>query len=126
MKIKGIDHVELTVTSLQKSVSFYKKLPGFKIVASYPSFVMFSCGNFKFGLTDHKQQLTTDRFNETNIGLDHLSFKLNSKEELEEGLLFLDNENIPHGDIMELSNKAYVLAFRDPDNIQLEFTWKEE
>ncbi len=126
MIIKNINHVKLTVKDLEVSKHFYEKLPGFKIVASYPSFIMFSCGNFKLGITDHNKQITTEKFIETNIGLDHISFRVSKKEDLNEAIIFFQKENIIHGDIKKLSNNSYVLAFRDPDNIQLEFIWKEE
>lgn len=124
MHIKGIDHIEFTVKDLKVSREFYKKLPGFKVVAEYPNFVMFSCGNFKLGITDHKKHITSDRFVETNVGMDHVSFMVSKRDDLDEALEFFLTENIPHGEIKKLSNGAYVLAFRDPDNIQLELTFK--
>lgn len=126
MKVTGINHIELSVTDLQRSKNYYEKLPNFKVVAEYPGFIMFSCGNFKLGLTDHDGKLTTGTFSEYNVGLDHISFTLSSNEDLEEALAWLDEQNIQHGDIKTLSNKSKVLAFRDPDNIQLEFTYKPE
>lgn len=124
MRIKSIDHIELTVKDLEVSRNFYEKLPGFKVVASYPNFVMFSCGDFKLGITDHNKQITSDRFMETNVGMDHISFMVSKREDLDEALKFFSAENIPHGEIKKLSNNAYALAFRDPDNIQLELTYK--
>ena len=126
MKVKGINHVELSVTDLQRSKNYYEKLPNFKIVAEYPNFIMFSCGDFRLGLTDHAGKLTSHTFSEYNIGLDHISFTLASSEDLDEALAWLNEHNIPHGEIKILSNNSKVLAFRDPDNIQLEFTYKPE
>ena len=45
------------------------------------------------------------------------SFKVSGK--------VFDENGVPHGEIRDLSGNGvpiYVLAFRDPDNIQLEFT----
>ncbi len=124
MRIKAIDHIELSVNNLDRSQAFYEKVPGFKLVAKYPNFLMFSCGNFKLGLTDHKGELTSKTSSEFNVGLDHVSFLLNSNEDLTEALNWLEREKIKHGEIKELSNKGKVLAFRDPDNIQLEFIYR--
>jgi glyoxylase I family protein len=63
-----------------------------------------------------------DRFSERRIALDHLSFKLESASEFEElaqrlldlGVEVGKPEHDPHGG-------GIGLAFRDPDNIQLEF-----
>ncbi len=125
-KIKNIHHIKLTVSDLQNSIKFYHKLPGFKIVAEYPNFVMFYTGSFYLGLTDHKGQIKEKQFSEFNVGMDHVSFQVNSKEDLNNAIEFFDRENIPHGEIKKLSNNLYVLVFRDPDNIQLELTYKEK
>jgi hypothetical protein len=48
---------------------------------------------------------------------------------LEEAMKMFDEKGIPHGEINDLSAAGvpiYVLAFRDPDNIQLEFTAPKE
>lgn len=126
MIIKGIHHIKLTVTDLGKSRKFYQKLPGFKIVAKHPGFIMFFNGHFYLGLTDHKGKVNKGRFNEFNVGMDHVSFEVESRKDLDGALIFFDKEKIKHGEIEKLSNDLYVLAFRDPDNIQLELSWKEK
>lgn len=125
LKITGIHHIEFTVINLNISKQFYLKIPGFKIVAKYPNFVMFFNGCFYLGLTDHKGQQNQKRFNERNVGMDHLSFRVTSKKDLDQALIHFDEEKIEHGEIKKLSNHLYVLAFRDPDNIQLELSWKD-
>ena len=124
-KIKNIHHIKLTASNLGISKQFYRKLPGFNLVAEYSNFVMFYTGSFYLGLTDHNQQIITNRFDEKNVGMDHVSFEVRSKKDLEDALIFFDKEKIEHGTIKKLSNNLYVLAFRDPDNIQLELSWKE-
>ncbi|MBI2309797.1 VOC family protein [Candidatus Collierbacteria bacterium] len=105
---------------------FYESLPGFKCVANYPDFVMFSAGNFYLGLTTHKGKTSKNLFSEFNIGLDHFSFEVKSKKDLENALEFFDKNKIPHGNIDELSNGLLILVFREPDNIQLELCCKEQ
>ncbi len=121
MKIKSIHHLKLTVSDLKRSAEFYAKLPGFKQVADYPNFVMFGVGDFNLGLTDHADKLQNKEFSEFNVGLDHVAFQLDSRESLLEIKDWLVSESIDHGEIIELSNGVVVIAFRDPDNIQLEF-----
>lgn len=125
MKIRAVHHIKLTVSDLEKSKQFYAKLPGFKVVAYHPDFIMFSCGNFYLGLTTHLGELTLEKFSEHNVGLDHIAFEVSSKNDLDEALEFFEKEKIEHGEIKELSNGTCVLSFRDPDNIQLEFAYKE-
>ena len=119
-KITKIHHIELTVRDLEVSKKFYESLPGFKCVAKYPDFVMFSVGNFYLGLTTHNK--LKNNFDETVAGLDHVSFEVDS---LDQAIKFFDENNIKRGEIKELSNKLWVLAFRDPDNIQLELCYKK-
>lgn len=126
MNIKGIHHIELTVTSLERSGEFYKNILGFKIVAEYPGFIMLFRKSFYLGITDHKGKASNDRFNEFRTGLDHVSFEVSDKTDLDKAIGVFNKENIPHGDIKKLSNNIFVLAFRDPDNIQLELSWKEK
>jgi catechol 2,3-dioxygenase-like lactoylglutathione lyase family enzyme len=64
-----------------------------------------------------------DRFDEHRVGLDHISFSVGSRAELERALVALDARGIPHGEINDLEPfQISILAFRDPDNIQLELT----
>src|SRR5258706_15790836 len=103
MKIIGIQHIELTVNDLEVSKNFYSLLPDFKIVAEYPNFIMFFSGSFYLGLTDHKGDVKEKRFDEKNVGLDHVAFQLDSFESLNESIKFLDDNDIPHGEIKKLS-----------------------
>ena len=58
------------------------------------------------------------------LGLDHLSFDVGSREALDEAVQLLDEHGVSHGEIKDLGEAfgVCVLAFRDPDNIQLELT----
>jgi len=123
MRIKGVHHIKLTVTDLDRSKRFYQKIPGFKIVAEHPDFIMFYNNFLYLGLTTHKGKAKA-KFDETTTGLDHISFVVESKQDLDGVIIFFDKEKIPHGEIKKLSNNTYVLAFRDPDNIQLELSWR--
>ena len=122
-KINKIHHIKLTVRDLGISEKFYESLPGFQCVAEYPDFVMFSAGDFYLGLTTHNK--SKDVFDETVAGLDHVSFEVSYRQDLDSAVSFFDDNNIQHGEIKELSNNLWVLAFRDPDNIQLELCYKQ-
>jgi catechol 2,3-dioxygenase-like lactoylglutathione lyase family enzyme len=64
-----------------------------------------------------------DRFDENRVGLDHLSFSVSSREELEQAARWFDDNGVTHGEITELpSFGIFILPFRDPDNIQVELT----
>jgi len=72
---------------------------------------------------DPGRAISGDSFNENRVGLDHLCFSLGSRAELEAAMGVLDEHQVSHGEIVDLSALAiYVLMFRDPDNIQIELT----
>ncbi|HKV89421.1 MAG TPA: VOC family protein [Candidatus Dormibacteraeota bacterium] len=131
-----IHHIRLTVTDIERSRRFYTELLGFDVAAeapesedprsdpSYPVLwggVVMSKGDYLLGLRPVARK--EDRFDEDRVGLDHLSFALESRAELNDAIKVLDQHGVPHGEVRELTSFGIcVLPFRDPDNIQLELT----
>jgi len=78
-------------------------------------------GNLLLGLRPVAE--TGDAFDENRVGLDHLSFGVPSRDDLERAIALFDHNGVPHGPITGLGSFGiYVLPFRDPDNVQLELT----
>jgi glyoxylase I family protein len=131
-----IHHLRLTVTDLERSRSFYTNLLGFSVAVEAPeatdpqsealAAVMFGGivmirGNLLLGLRPVAR--AGDAFDEDRVGLDHLSFGVPSRDDLERAIGLLDQHAVPHGPIAGLESFGiYVLPFRDPDNVQLELT----
>ena len=65
--------------------------------------------------------VATDRFDEDRAGLDHLAFRAHDKAELDSAAEYLDELGIDHEPVKDIG-PAYILQFRDPDNIALELT----
>ena len=64
-----------------------------------------------------------DRFASERVGLDHVSFAVDSRAELDHAAERLESLGIPHGEIRELSAFGIaILSFSDPDGIHLELT----
>jgi catechol-2,3-dioxygenase len=61
-------------------------------------------------------------FDERRVGLDHLSWNVDSREELDAWLRRLNERSIANSGITE-EDMWDVLVFRDPDNVQLEFVY---
>lgn len=123
---KAVDHLKLTVTDVARSRDFYTSLLGFEVVAEFRPATLIHNGSVLIGLApapDPNLVNTTDRFDENRVGLDHLSFSVAGREDLERAVKLFDEQGISHGDITDLESFGItVLMFRDPDNIQLELT----
>jgi catechol 2,3-dioxygenase-like lactoylglutathione lyase family enzyme len=115
-------HYALTVSNLERSTAWYERL-----FESPPTGVM-QGDNFRaalwsepmFAIHENERQREGDVFDEFRIGLDHIAFRCASREELESWPARLDALGIEHGEILDRPYGS-GLAFRDPDNIQLEF-----
>lgn len=123
----SVHHVRLTVTDVARSRAFYTEVLGFQHVMDLPAGVFLSNGAVGLGIgpsPDPARAPSGDRFDEARVGLDHLSFGVASRDELERARQMLDERGVPHGEITDLGDAfgMYILAFRDPDNIQLELT----
>ncbi len=79
--------------------------------------VIYNIGNSLIGL----RPTGTGAFDEDRVGLDHLAFGLPSLDDLERAAAHLDSLGIAHEPIKDIG-VAYILEFRDPDNIALELT----
>ena len=131
-----IHHLRLTVTDVKRSREFYTQLLGFDVAVDSPpdgdptaeaayQVLWGGCvmvrGNLLLGLRPVAN--AGDRFDEDRVGLDHLSFNVSSRSELEDALKLFDERGVPHGPIKALEGFGIlVLPFRDPDNIQVELT----
>lgn len=128
IQTEGVHHLTLTVTDLARAVDFYTSMLGFqKAMDLSPSRVLLANGKAILALTeapDPNQAIPDDRFNENRVGLDHVSLNVGNLHRLEEAVRYFDEYKVSHGEIKDLGPDLgiYVLAFRDPDNIQLELT----
>ena len=78
-------------------------------------------GNLLMGL--RPMAPSGDRFDPDRVGLDHLSFGVPSRDDLEQAILLFDEHGVPHGEITTLAGFGIdVLPFEDPDGVQLELT----
>lgn len=123
-------HIRLTVTDIERSRRFYESVFGWPVAAEVPpdadasirdrfaflfGGVLYQVGDQIFGL----RPAATDRFDEDRVGLDHVSFAVDSLDDLEEAAIMLDQQGVAHGPIKDIG-EGFILEFRDPDNIALE------
>ena len=128
----SIAHVRLTVTDIERSRQFYESVFGWPVLIEVPenadeatrnqlSFlyggVIYDLGGTLLGL----RPVANDRFNEDRTGLDHIAFRLGSKDELDSAAIHLEGLGVSHEPVKDIG-PSYILEFRDPDNIALELT----
>ena len=123
----SVHHFTLTVMNVPRSVAFYTTLFGFQPVMALGPRHLLSNGSVILALApppDPAQQSENDCFSENRVGLYHISFNVARHADLERALLLFAAQNVPHGKIKDLGPALgiFVLALRDPDNIQLELT----
>ena len=145
LSVGAIHHLRMTVTDVERSREFYTSVLGFQVAARMPETtddplaaglakalmggVVLQNGPVLFGLRPGGEHhiASGDRFDEHRVGLDHLSFGVPARGDLEAAARLLDERGVPHGEIVDLpAFGIYVLAFRDLDNIQLELTAPRE
>ena len=128
----GYAHVRLTVTDIARSRALYDEVFGFAVAYEMPpdaddatrealSFlyngVIYQVAGGLLGLRPVAP--AGDRFNEDRVGLDHVSFAVASRAEVDAAAASLDKLGVAHSGVKDIG-VAVLLEFRDPDNIALE------
>ena len=123
--IAGLSHIDLTVTDVSVSRAFYTDVLGFteRDVTTTSTFTGVVLGrddlSFTIGL-NWCEAADDSAFDEMRTGLDHLSFLVSSRQDLEQWQETLQDHGVVFTPIVHVA-AGDVLVFRDPDNIQLEF-----
>ena len=130
-------HVRLTVTDVARSRAFYTEVLGFDVALETPpeddpgglvadtlqgGVVLINAG-VMIGLRPVDAAHADDRFDPFRVGLDHLSFSVDSRADLDTALARYDEYGVEHGPIREVPamGMAFLAAF-DPDGIAIELT----
>ncbi len=134
--LAGYSHVRLTVTDIARSRAFYDQVFGLPVAYEAPpqdadqatkdalGFVFggviysFGAGNL-LGL--RPVAATGDAFDEDRVGLDHVSFQLSSRADLDAAVAVLDELGVAHEPLKDLG-ALWILEFRDPDGVALELS----
>jgi glyoxylase I family protein len=131
-----IHHLRLTVCEVERSRQFYTGMLGFEVIAESPppgdpaaaeafktlfGGVVMMRGSLVLGL--RPMAPSGDRFSPDRVGLDHLSFNVASRAELEQSARLFEENGVVHGEITSIESFGIdVLSFEDPDGVQLELT----
>ena len=122
MQTSGLHHIVLTIAQAERSRTFYRDLLGFDTTDMSGDGFSFQAGGVAFFLLKPSQLILGDRFNEFRVGLDHLSFSAPNKEALHELAEKLIAAGVDTKGVEQFAPTGnWYVAFRDPDNIQLEY-----
>jgi glyoxylase I family protein len=126
-RIKGIAHVELSVSDIDVSAAWYTALLGARETfrAANDAYDIVACAlrepvsGVVMAFTRHGR-MEGGSFSPRRVGLDHLAFGVADEVELEAWRDHRDELGVAHG---EIDDYGYGLAItlRDPDGIALEF-----
>ena len=132
----GFHHVRLTVNDVEQSKAFYEQVFGWPVAADssaaagepgviespeqlYGGVVFQTPQGTLFGL----RPVGSARFDSRHTGLDHVSFAVESRADLERAAEALDGAGIAHGKVIDLADFGLaILSFQDPDDINIELT----
>ncbi|WP_200175836.1 VOC family protein [Tomitella cavernea] len=127
----SFSRVRLTVTDIGRSRAFYDAVFGLPVAIEMPPDAdavtrerfAFLFGGLLYRIGDAMLGLRPaapgeDRFDEDRVGLDRLSFAAVGRNDLERAVEGLDVLGVVHEPIKDIGT-AWILEFRDPDNIAL-------
>jgi catechol 2,3-dioxygenase-like lactoylglutathione lyase family enzyme len=137
IRVGAPHHVRLTVTDVARSRAFYTQVLGFDVALESPpdddpdgvvadtlqGGIVLTNAGVLIGLRPVDAAHAGDRFDPFRVGLDHLSFSVDSRADLDTAVKLLDEHGVGHGPIREVPamGMAFLAAF-DPDGIALELT----
>ena len=122
--IKGLAHIALTVSDLDRAIDFYTRVLGFDVLFRRDGAAGLLNGTFFFGIRTSGRELGPgeDQFDESRPGLDHVGLAVESPELVQQAASRLDRFKVPRGEVHPGTPPGSLLvSFRDPDNIQWEY-----
>lgn len=132
----GFAHVRITVTDIERSKAFYDQVFGWPTAvdasdqAGEPG-IESSPEKFYGGTVYQTPQGTlfglrpvgSDGFDPDRTGLDHVSFAVKARPDLDAAAASLTEAGIEHGEVTVLADAGMaILSFQDPDDINVELS----
>ena len=130
--VAGYHHFAPTVSDVEASAQWYERVFGMtRVPVAFPHHGGGSIGyavvltdprsGIVLGLHHHDGNLGQD-FDERRTGLDHMSFAVAGRADLDVWASWLDSLGIENSGVVDTGDPVpySVVVFRDPDNIQLE------
>jgi glyoxylase I family protein len=122
----GVGHVSMSVTDLDRSERFYTEVFDLIRLADFgvARVLLHRQTGFMFAVASH-EAARGGPFSELNTGLDHLGFAARDRDELVEWEQKLAALGVAYTPIRDMEFGSH-LNFRDPDNIALEISTRND
>jgi catechol 2,3-dioxygenase-like lactoylglutathione lyase family enzyme len=128
--ITGVSHIDLSVADRERSARWYCSVLGFDLRerrfnedAGLPWILLVHPAGASLALVQHPDNCG-ESFDERRCGLDHLSFTVATRADLEAFRHRLAQAGVVAPPIVD-TDTASVIVLRDPDNIQIELcAWR--
>jgi glyoxylase I family protein len=133
VRLSGTNHVNLTVSDLERSTEWYCRVLGLTPVSNhenigppyfndntYRGLFDLRTASYVIGLIQHAEPLR-GAFDARRVGLDHVGFHVPDRVDLDAWADHLTRQGVTHTGIVE-APYASVISFRDPDGIALELS----
>ncbi len=122
----GVGHVSMSVTDLDRSERFYTEVFDLIRMADFTvaRVLLHRQTGFMLSIIAH-EDARGGPFSELNIGLDHLGFVAEDRDELVEWERKLEALGVVYTPIRDMEFGSH-LNFRDPDNIALEINCQND
>lgn len=130
--LTGVHHFSPTVSDVEASAQWYQRVFGMSRVpvsfphhgdekSGYAVLLMEPRSGVAIGLHHHEAN-AGETFDERRNGLDHISFGVAARADLDTWTAWLDEQGIPHSGVRDIAEPVpfATVVFRDPDHIQLE------
>jgi catechol 2,3-dioxygenase-like lactoylglutathione lyase family enzyme len=130
--VTGLSHIGLTVRDIVASEAWYTRALGFVRAFVEPhgtgngyAVVMTRPGTGLFVGLDHHPEGDREMFSALRTGLDHLALQVDSRQDIDEWVTYLDAIGVEHGPMSEIMGPVphALVVFRDPDGIPVELMW---
>jgi len=122
-------HIQLNVSDVTVSLPFYKKLFDYleyKIIDESEEHIGVSNGTTDFWIIQTEKPHLRNKYHRKNTGINHLAFRVSSKEEVDRFVTeFLKENNLKAlydspKEYPEYHESYYAVFFEDPDRIKIE------
>ena len=128
----SVYHIQINISDPKVSLPFYKELFKYfeyKIISESPDHIGASNGTTDFWIMETEEKNKSSKFHRKTTGVNHISFKANSKEDVDSftkdflnkkgiKLLYETPKHFP-----EYTDGYYAVFFEDPDRIKLELAY---